>query len=732
MTVEKHPYKYTLSMAFIGVFSVALLLFSLMYFFALTIKETGNQKDIILEYTSSRFDTVNTELLTVFTMFSHLQNTPELQKFGESKNQQDMYFNAIAAQKQIAESMLISGRLNYYTISAVYISEENDLVVMPTHSESLERFAQMIGTEEKEIRRIYDKLKKQAYGHDLLQVGDPATCGMINYLTLQNYTNGDLLFVLSIDQRNFKETFGDLPCSDWMICSQDTVLVGKNDDLQVYQQMKEQIEEHDFTLPSTLAPLGFKVDGQNIIGAQFSEIGWTFFASYPPWLSGGVGQTFVHLLPLIVLIAGSVLLAKRLYRHLYAPVEELLTRMGGSLEEDVNEFDYIWKRTSQISQKAHQLDASLSHSQQKLVEQTIKNALLDDNFQEEELALQLGNTVFVVALAEQAEENLASDVFEDAKRALKAQMRLSCDQYYLNMGDAGFAMVFHCDDTQKAVQRIQELFAKTGISLQVQLRVALSSPAKGLKNLHMLMEQCNHLMEYRHNLPNQMFIAAEDVAKIYYKGYYYPLKIETSLVQMTLSGKEGALVMLEEVMHENLVSKILSNENKKSFAFALVSTINRIYQELQLEETNDYPPINELLDCKDTEQLLQKIRMTFARIVRNTSSRDADLKQDMGKHMLEYIQQNYRKDISLDDMAENLNVSPKYCSALFKKQTGQTFKKVLNEYRIEQAKQILRQNPDTKVGELALDVGFSSANTFIQVFKQYTGTTPHQFAMRTD
>ena len=128
----------------------------------------------------------------------------------------------------------------------------------------------------------------------------------------------------------------------------------------------------DFTLPSTLAPLGFKVDGQNIIGAQFSEIGWTFFASYPPWPSGGVGQTFVHLLPLIVLIAGSVLLAKRLYRHLYAPVEELLTRMGGSLEEDVNEFDYIWKRTSQISQKAHQLDASLSHSQQKLVEQPSK------------------------------------------------------------------------------------------------------------------------------------------------------------------------------------------------------------------------------------------------------------------------------------------------------------------------------------------------------------------------
>ena len=93
-----------------------------------------------------------------------------------------------------------------------------------------------------------------------------------------------------------------------------------------------------------------------------------------------------------------------------------------------------------------------------------------------------------------------------------------------------------------------------------------------------------------------------------------------------------------------------------------------------------------------------------------------------------YIRENYSQDISLDDMAERLNVSPKYCSALFKKQTGQTFKKVLNEYRIEKAREILQKTPDKRINDLAVEVGFTSANTFIQVFKQYTGTTPHQYA----
>ncbi len=726
--MEKQPYRHTLSAVFVGVFSVALALLTLLYFIAWAIKEQSSHKEVILARTSSQFDTVNTELLTVFTTFSHLQKSPRLQTLGESRNRQEMYYNAIGAQSQIAESMLVSGRLNYYTIAAVYMSEDADIVVTSTNSASLEDFAKEIGTEAEEIRSIYAELKGQPYGHNLLQTGNPDASGMINYLTLQQYNNGDLLFVLSIDRRNFKESFGELPCSDWIVCAEDTVLVGESDNKEHYESMVAQIRQKQLDLSTTLAPLDFKIEGQNMIGARFSEIGWTFFASYPSNFIGGPEIIVVFLLPLAVMVALSVFLARKLYRRLYAPVEKLLMRMGGDLESNVNEFEYIWDQTSQISQKANQLNVYLSRSQWRLAEQTIKNALLDANFADEENAAALADKTFVVALAELAEENPQDDVFEDARRVLRSQMQMTEDQHYISMGQTGFAMVFHCEETKQAAQRIQELFYRTGVSSRVQLCVALSSPARGLKNLHMLMEQCSHLMEYRYSLANRMFITAEDVAQIYYKGYYYPLKVEVNLVQMTVSGKEEALEALEDVMRENLINKFLSAENKRSFAFALVSTINRIYQELHLEENNDYPGVNELLACGDTDQLLQKIRLVFAKLVLNTASRNADLKLDAGRHMMEYIKNNYMKDISLDNMAEDLNISPKYCSALFKKQTGQTFKKVLNEYRIERAKELLRDNPDTKVGALALQVGFSNANTFIQVFKQYTGTTPHQYA----
>lgn len=725
----KHPYKYTLSAVFLGIFSIALTLLMLLYFVVLTTRTRSEHRELVLSDTSSRFEILNTELLTAFHAFSNVQRSSALQILAESASMRDVYYNAIAAQQQLAESTLAASRLNYYSIAAVYLEHGRDLVVTPTETLSLDFFAQQIGTTADALRASYDQLKERSYGYNQLYSCGQDTAGKINYLTLQNYSDGSLLFVLTIDQENFSEILDALKCSDWMIFSQDTLLAAKGSDPEHYSAMMKRIHTHEPVLSNSLVSLDFSLDGQNVLGAAFSEIGWQFYATYPTGTMGLTRIVTLFLLPLLFLAAGSVLLAKLLYTRLYAPVEELVTWFGGDTVEGSNEFDYIREQTSQISEKAKELDLYLQHSQLMLTEQVYKNALLDANFNYDEEPQELEKQSFVVVQAEMAEELAAADAFAMAKNLLRDTVRTRADQHFVGIGDSGFALVLNCDDTEEARQKVQGLLTELGISARMQLRVALSSPALGLKNLHMLMEQCNHLLEYRYKLPDQMFLTAEDVAQIYYNGYYYPMKVEVSLVQMTVSGTEGALALLEQILYENLVEKLLSPESKSNFIFALVSTLNRIYQELQLEESDQYPAISELLSCKDTDLLLQKIRTTFARIVWNTSKRNDSLTQDVGERMTAYIRANYAQDISLDDMAEKLNLSPKYCSALFKKQTGQTFKKALNEYRIERAKELLQQEPDKKINDLAMEVGFVSANTFIQVFKQYMGTTPRQYSV---
>ena len=82
----------------------------------------------------------------------------------------------------------------------------------------------------------------------------------------------------------------------------------------------------------------------------------------------------------------------------------------------------------------------------------------------------------------------------------------------------------------------------------------------------------------------------------------------------------------------------------------------------------------------------------------------------------------------LNDKADELGISEKYCSNLYKKISDDNFKNFLNKYRIERAKEIIMKNNNIKITDLSTMVGFNSSNTFIRVFSKYTGTTPKTFA----
>lgn len=94
------------------------------------------------------------------------------------------------------------------------------------------------------------------------------------------------------------------------------------------------------------------------------------------------------------------------------------------------------------------------------------------------------------------------------------------------------------------------------------------------------------------------------------------------------------------------------------------------------------------------------------------------------KRILTYIQIHFRKDLSLDDLAERMNLHPNYISSLFKKETGHTFINYLNMLRIQTAQELLMSNSELSVSAIGQQVGYDSKHYFSKVFKKYTGTTP--------
>lgn len=116
-------------------------------------------------------------------------------------------------------------------------------------------------------------------------------------------------------------------------------------------------------------------------------------------------------------------------------------------------------------------------------------------------------------------------------------------------------------------------------------------------------------------------------------------------------------------------------------------------------QTNTEP-----MASSDNEQLLQRIRQLMSEEKLYLSS-----------------------DFKLTDLATRLNTNSRYVSDCIKATEGCSFSQFVNGYRVEHAKQLLRNRPDKKVTMVFLESGFANESSFFRTFKSVTGMTPGEW-----
>lgn len=101
--------------------------------------------------------------------------------------------------------------------------------------------------------------------------------------------------------------------------------------------------------------------------------------------------------------------------------------------------------------------------------------------------------------------------------------------------------------------------------------------------------------------------------------------------------------------------------------------------------------------------------------------------QTLRYQIIDYIKENYTKQLSLETIAEEFGITSVYLSTWFKKNVGVNLSAYLSNFRMDKAKEILHAERNIKVSELALRVGISNTSTFNRNFKNHLGVTPDQY-----
>jgi two-component system response regulator YesN len=203
-----------------------------------------------------------------------------------------------------------------------------------------------------------------------------------------------------------------------------------------------------------------------------------------------------------------------------------------------------------------------------------------------------------------------------------------------------------------------------------------------------------------------------------------PLKEQELEVNLANGNEPEAALVVKRALSE-LERKAATAQEVHAFAADIASKILKAIPTPYLS-TDTITRISEgTLQCfsfPELETNLMQLIQESASLIRQLKEK----RDHITDFVLDYIKAHYMEDISLDILADKLNISSSYLSSYFKEKTGVNFVDFVNKFRIQKVKKLLL-NKDIRIFDAAAQVGYQNLNSFNRMFKKFSGMTPSHY-----
>ncbi len=285
--------------------------------------------------------------------------------------------------------------------------------------------------------------------------------------------------------------------------------------------------------------------------------------------------------------------------------------------------------------------------------------------------------------------------------------------------------------TERSVEIIrQRCEAEPSISWAV----AVGAPVYRLSGLPRCYADASRCLAYRHILPERHVFPAGMLADGHESEHegglesLEPAKVDPALIRGFV---QNGLAEETEAFAQEYLENLGGAVHSLLFRHYLMMSV-RIHAELVLQSlgcsTEDYrariPAADPNLPAEGLKDYLTGV-LRPALQLRDESAQlhNGDIVDDA----LRYIDRNYADgNISLNSVAQAINISANYLSAVFSQKMGVSFVEYLTQKRMARARQLLRQT-SRRSGEIAYEVGYKDPRYFSFVFKKTQGCTPKAF-----
>lgn len=193
--------------------------------------------------------------------------------------------------------------------------------------------------------------------------------------------------------------------------------------------------------------------------------------------------------------------------------------------------------------------------------------------------------------------------------------------------------------------------------------------------------------------------------------------------------QEVTIQFNNEILNTQFLSKNQSSylrklfeDSKKGILFPLETITDIQNLILTLKDSHGFTSVLNFL------QILHLLSLSPYKTLCNEGFHEASLNANSRriKLVFDYMNKNFRNDISLQDISSLVNMHEVSLSRFIKKRTGKSFIDCLNEIRIGQVSRLIIDTTQS-ISEIAYSCGFNNISYFNRVFKKKKGCTPKEF-----
>ena len=290
------------------------------------------------------------------------------------------------------------------------------------------------------------------------------------------------------------------------------------------------------------------------------------------------------------------------------------------------------------------------------------------------------------------------------------------NEAYIVVRDTRF---FVGNELEKQVQKIlRDLQVKTRSEAVVIISEVIDSAQKLEKQLIQI-----------HRIQAELFGYENQIVST--RGYYS----ETELYAQDAERAARQMMQAIESMDTELIArqneqlmKVVASLDKVSKIYLqnlLYSIIKAIYDKVPKIEFEEALALAEaLFRAKSLKNMIEVYQNAVDKMLSFLDGEEQDESRIIQK-IKNLIEKEYAKDISLNYVAENVNLTPAYVSYIFKKETGQTLVKYVTDIKMMKARKMLEEGT-MKIVQVAKTCGYENQSYFNRLFKNYYGVTPKQ------